>query len=306
MYTTYCNPRPNNSFKIGIYGGLPAVISKECTRKEVYVGKDGGQVCKFCKELRAARGNSNPSGTLKNWYYKLQRAIERSNKAELTSLDIMEAKHFGAICSKYLNIEEGHLLREQSIAQVEYANHMSQLSENLPKKTYTLAAQDSCPGIDVLFKNAKQLCKDNPEFQHSLIVGLFRAAVVKQMNGMNAATEEKVVNFYRFMHTYNPKLSQVVSGNLNGPSDRWIRKLNAADTYECIIETGDYLEKIVGRMEAAINIRKDVFGKQVPFSLAIDATKVPQVLEMSQRYKAVLGGEYPHHLIDIGGKINMK
>ena len=107
---------------------------------------------------------------------------------------------------------------------------------------------------------------------------------------MNAATEEKVVNFYRFMHTYNPKLYQVVSGNLNGPSDQWIRKLNAADTYDCIIETGDYLEKIVGRMEAAINIRKDVFGKQVPFSLAIDTTKVPQVLEMSQRYKAVLGG----------------
>ena len=40
MYTTYCNPRPNNSFKIGIYGGLPAVISKECTRKEVYVVND--------------------------------------------------------------------------------------------------------------------------------------------------------------------------------------------------------------------------------------------------------------------------
>ena len=54
----------------------------------------------------------NPSGTLKNWYYKLQRAIERSNKAELTSLDIMEAKNVGAIRSKYLNIEEDHLLRE--------------------------------------------------------------------------------------------------------------------------------------------------------------------------------------------------
>ena len=48
---------------------------------------------------------------------------------------------------------------------------MSQLSEKLPKKTYTLAAQDSCPRMDVLFKNTKQLCKDNPEFQHSLIVG---------------------------------------------------------------------------------------------------------------------------------------
>jgi len=32
------------------------------------------------------------------------------------------------------------------------------------------------------------------------------------------------------------------------------KKLNAADTYDCIIETGDYLEKIIGRMEKNIHI----------------------------------------------------
>ena len=129
--------------------------------------------------------------------------------------------------------------------------------------------------MDILFKNAKQLCKDNPKFKDSLIVALFRAAIAKNKNGHNAATEEKVVNFYRFINTYNPKLSQVVAGNLHGPSDRLIRRLNASGKDECIVDNGKDLNKIVNRMEAAISIRKKAFGKQVPFSLAIDATKVP-------------------------------
>ena len=40
----------------------------------------------------------------------------------------------------------------------------------------------------------------------------------------------------------------------------------------------------------------------VAFSLSIDATKVPQVIEASTGYKAIIGGEYPNHLIDIKGK----
>ena len=51
---------------------------------------------------------------------------------------------------------------EQTKAQVQYARHMSELSAKLKIKTFRLASEDSCPGMDVLFKNAKQLCKDNP------------------------------------------------------------------------------------------------------------------------------------------------
>ena len=83
--------------------------------------------------------------------------------------------------------------------------------------------------MDILFKNAKQLCNDNPKFKDSLIVALFRAAITKNKHGYNVVTEVKVANFYRFINTYNPKLSQAVSGNLHGSSDQWIRKLNALD-----------------------------------------------------------------------------
>ena len=55
-------------------------------------------------------------------------------------------------------------------------------------------------------------------------------------------------------------------------------------------------------MEAAISIRKKVFGKQVPFSLAINTTKLPQLLEVSHRYKSIIGGEFPNHMIEIEGK----
>ena len=191
---------------------------------------------------------------------------------------------------------------EQAKAQVEYDRHMSQLSAKLKTKTFRLASKDSCSGMDILFKNAKQLCNNNPKFNDSVIVALFRAVIAKNKHRHNVAIEEKVVNFYRFINTHNPKLSQVVSGNLHGPSDRWIRKLNGLDKNECIIDSGNDLYMIVSREEAAISIRKNIFGKQVPFSLEIDAIKVPQLHEVSHRYKSIIGGEYLNHMIEIEGK----
>jgi len=55
-------------------------------------------------------------------------------------------------------------------------------------------------------------------------------------------------------------------------------------------------------MEAAILRRKTSDGTPVAFALAIDATKVPQVVETSLGYKAIIGGEHPNHLIDVSGK----
>ena len=49
--------------------------------------------------------------------------------------------------------------------------------------------------------------------------------------------------------------------------------------------------------ESSTNIT--ALRKPPSFSLAIDATKVPELLELSSEYKAVIGAEYPNHLIDI-------
>ena len=107
MYSTYCTPLAISSFKIGDCGGLLVIVSKECSSKGEFRGKYGGWVCLGCKKLRVARGNGNPVPKLVNWFYKLGRAIERSSKQELTSLDIVEAKNFSIINVKYLNVEHG-------------------------------------------------------------------------------------------------------------------------------------------------------------------------------------------------------
>ena len=39
IYSTYCTPLSISSFKIGDYGGLPAIMSKEYSGKEVFVEK---------------------------------------------------------------------------------------------------------------------------------------------------------------------------------------------------------------------------------------------------------------------------
>ena len=55
-------------------------------------------------------------------------------------------------------------------------------------------------------------------------------------------------------------------------------------------------------MEAAIQLRQTSNGAPVAFALAIDATKVPQVIETSLDYKSIVGGEYLNHLIGVEGK----
>ena len=111
IHSTYCTPLSISSFKIGDYGGLPAIISIECSGKGNFRGKYGDWVCLGCKKLRVARGNSDPAPKLMNWFYKLGRAIERSSKHELTSFDIVEAQNFSIIIVKYLNVKHGFFYR---------------------------------------------------------------------------------------------------------------------------------------------------------------------------------------------------
>ena len=58
-------------------------------------------------------------------------------------------------------------------------------------------------------------------------------------------------------------------------------------------------------MEAAIERRK-IQSVKGTFSLAIDTTKVAQVLQMLHAYGAIIGREYPQHLIPIDGMDKIK
>ena len=51
--------------------------------------------------------------------------------------------------------------------------------------------------------------------------------------------EEKLTNFYRFLNTYDKQATQVLSANLGGPSERWLRRLDAKDRDECYLDEGE-------------------------------------------------------------------
>jgi hypothetical protein len=76
-----------------------------------------------------------------------------------------------------------------------------------------------------------------------------------------------------------------------------MRALNERERVACVYECQQ--SDMQKQMLDAIN--KRLVAKQTTtttsFSIAIDATKVPQLLDISTTFKAIMGGAHPHHMI---------
>eukprot|EP00957_Ditylum_brightwellii_P163459 12444997-Ditylum_brightwellii.AAC.1 len=159
---------------------------------------------------------------------------------------------------------------------------MAKLSNQLPNKTYKITGKGR-----------------NQNFQSSIIVALLNVVCTKEQHGSNIETDEKVVNFFRFISTYDKKAAEVMSANLGGTSTHCMKTLNACEQEGYILDSKDNGEKVISRMEAAIACRTKSNDAHISFSLAIDAIKVPPVIKVSSGYNAVIGGEFSKHLIDV-------
>ena len=301
MYAKYIAPLPSQEFCVGTYGGLNSIVSTSCTGIGIFKGTDGGRVCAGCEKLRKARGTANPGTTLNKWYPSLSRSNERRHKEVMTKTDLEDARQF----SKNKNVlltPDGKLLKDEAIAQCAYGDYMAELDKGLTKKTYKKIGDDSMPGMEALFNNATQLCKDNPTFQSSIAIAVLKSAVARELGSPNAKLDEAALNLVRIIRTYDKKAAMLLSANLYGPSDRWLRRLDAKDRDGCILDADDAGAKTGARIEAGVERRSNNNGSSLAFSMAIDATKVPEVLELSSGYKALVGAAHPKQLIDISGK----
>jgi hypothetical protein len=75
-----------------------------------------------------------------------------------------------------------------------------------------------------------------------------------------------------------------------------MQKLNARERVACVYkyQPSDMLKHMLD----AVNKRLPRYVNGiVSFSIAIDATKVPQLLEISTTFKAIMGGAHPHQMI---------
>ncbi len=92
------------------------------------------------------------------------------------------------------------------------------------------------------------------------------------------------MNFFCYLVTVSPQVAELVGANLaSAPSKRWMQILNTRERVACVYERqpSDMLKQMLN----AVNKRlpTNVNGI-VSFSISIDATKVPQLLEISTAF----------------------
>ena len=144
----------------------------------------------------------------------------------MTTQYAQDAKAFSKKPSEMLQ-QEGMKLKLEAIAQVDYIVTMSKLNEKLPNKIYKIPSCGVDQVMSFVFNKVEELCMRNTNFRSSLVVYLLKSAVAKATSPkwINAKTDVIVLNCIRLIGTYDKKAAQVVSTNIGGTRDRWVRKM---------------------------------------------------------------------------------
>ena len=127
---------------------------------------------------------------------------------------------------------------------------------------------------------------------------LLRAFVAKLSGHSNYEYGTKLINFYYMVNTTSPKYFEIISGNLLRVSGRYLRRLNALETCDVLME---YNHDIISKMceNYLKKVHEQMNNSRLAFGLSIDGTKVVKGAQISHRYGAILGGSYPCHFINI-------
>ena len=143
--------------------------------------------------------------------------------------------------------------------------------------------------------------KFNDTFKNSLVVCfLLKALFVKMSGELNPVYSPNIFNFYLALSATSRKSFEFVSGNLLGPAIRQIQRRRENMGRNPFISYD--LPIVEAKMRALlVRLSDSLGGRGLAFSLAIGGTKVPQAKQISQKYKAIIGGSHPNHFIALGG-----
>ena len=161
-------------------------------------------MCAACRKLRVAKGTSNPATVMNRWIPILKRCEERRKKDVLIDSDLIDAQRFVKLPNQQLT-PVGMQLKTEAQAQVEYGNYMASFCKELPPKIFKTIGENSAPGLNKFLGDVAECWKSNPDFRSGLQVALVKTAIAKSKSGNKSKIEEKVLNFYRFMNTYDKK-----------------------------------------------------------------------------------------------------
>jgi len=149
--------------------------------------------------------------------------------------------------------------------------------------------------------------KKHPEIKDSLLVALMHAFMSKLDGERNPEFASIAMNFYISIESLSRKTFDMMAANFLGPCLRTVQRHNQSSRTGAITECG--MDTIRERLLHHINIIKADRDDNIPdeeavvaISIGFDGTKVPQHLQVDHAHKAIVGGVYPNHFIDISAK----
>ena len=158
---------------------------------------------------------------------------------------------------------------------------------------------------DAFLKNFVPMYQNNVEFCESLIVCILKAFCAKHSGNDKPQFEVKAMNFFIAMDSLSRKSFEFLSANMLGPALRTIQRTNAITCKPPFIAcSNSELRDVITRTlkEFSVKICEKLGIDVVPFSIAIDGTKVPKNASLSAAHRCIIGYCYPHHMISVEGK----
>ena len=142
--------------------------------------------------------------------------------------------------------------------------------------------------------------------KESLLVALMHAFMSKLNGETNREFLPIAMNFFISIESLSRKTYDMMAANFLGPCVRTIQRHNQSSRNGAITECDVefirkrlklFIETIIADRDE--NVRKE--EAVVAISLGFDGTKVPQHLQVDYSHKAIVGGVYPDHFIDMSG-----
>ena len=193
----------------------------------------------------------------------------------------------------------GKKLLAESAAQAHYGSRMNKISDKLSENLFIVAVGETVPIPADFLTHADDLFENSNTLRVSILVVLLEALVCTYTGGRkNPLIEERAKKLYSWLDTIIPVACDAVAANLGGePSKRWIQVLNAKERTGTSHIYNGKVSEILARMESAIDKWQIDSQHQISFSLAIDATKVAEGVDISPASKSIIVYAYPHQLI---------
>ena len=193
----------------------------------------------------------------------------------------------------------GKQLLAEATSQAHYGARMKILSDKLPAKFFVVVVGEIVPSPANFLTQASDLFESNKTFRVSILVFFIEALVCTYTGGRrNPLIEDRAKNFYCWLDTIIPVSCDTADVNISGaPSKRWMQVLNSKEQSVTSHINNGKVSDIVARMESAIDKWQIDSQHQISFSLAIDATKVAEGVDISPASKSIIVYAYPHQLI---------